>query len=52
MGKKCPIAKGKPKGRRCDPNEGSNAVAVLLTSEVIAAREECEPVENRIPLRH
>lgn len=43
---------GKPKGSGCDPNEGANAVAVLLTSEVITAQEECEPVENSMPPRH
>lgn len=48
---KCPKATGKPKGSGCDPNEGANAVAVLLTSEVIAAQEEREPVENSIPPR-
>lgn len=42
---------GKPKGRGCDLNEGANAVALLLTSEVIAAQEECEPAENSIPPR-
>ena len=43
---------GKPKGRGCDPNEGGNAVAMLLTSKVTAAQEEREPVENSIPPRH
>lgn len=48
---RCPKAIGKPRGRGYDPNEGANAVAMLLTSKVIAAQEECEPVENSFPPR-
>lgn len=49
---KRPKAMGKPKGRGCDPNKGAKAVAMLLTSKVIAAQGECEPAENSIPPRH
>lgn len=48
---KCPKTIGKPRGRGYDPNESANVVAMLLTNKVIAAQEECEPVENSFPPR-